>query len=57
MKLFIWKVRYMICFCQHVGWTCIGLGWDSADNWANDFDWREWHPVDACLEELSNWGD
>lgn len=54
MKTLWWKVRYTICFCQHVGWTSVGLGWEWAGHWTGA---AERHPVDACLIDLSYWND
>lgn len=52
MKTLWWKVRYTLCFCQHVGWTAVALGWEWAGHWT-DVPYR--HPVDACLIDLSYW--
>ncbi len=57
MKTLWWKVRYTICFCQHVGWTSVRLGWESAGHWSHDDYWEGMHPVDACIEDLSYWND
>lgn len=58
MKTIWWKVRYTLCFCQHVGWTAVALGWKTATI-AVEEQWMDgWcDPVDACLEELSYWND
>lgn len=52
MKTLWWKVRYTLCFCQHVGWHCAGVALRLEEP-----DMSTWHPVDACLEELSYWND
>lgn len=57
MKTLWWKVRYTLCFCQHVGWTTVALGWHCATTALEELDMGDWHPVDACLEELSYWND
>lgn len=57
MKTLWWKVRYTLCFCQHVGWTAVALGWHCASTALEELDMGDWHPVDACLEELSYWND
>lgn len=57
MKTLWWKARYTLCFCQHVGWRAVALGWQSATEWLEHDTWGGMHPVDACLEELSYWND
>jgi hypothetical protein len=54
MKKFIWIIRCTYYFMKHTN-SGFAFGWYLASAWANEFDWQDYHPRDAMLEEVSCW--
>ena len=54
MKKFIWKMQCTYHFMRHTD-SGFRLGWYLASVFADEYEWQEFHPRDAMLEEVSCW--